>query len=102
MEDSSKFSGRSLFCVIYIKTPFQLHFPPSCTLSWAEQPLTPSPDEKTETQRGKAMRPAAGGQIGLADLCSKGLVLPIKQRKKILPIFVRAKMISNFHFIILG
>lgn len=98
-----EFSCGSLLWVIYNKTPFQLQGFLNCYLSWAEQPFPPSPDEKTETQRDKEMRPTTGDQIRLADLCSKGLVLQVKQRKKrILPIFVRAKMISNFQFIILG
>lgn len=77
-----EFSCGSLLWVIYNKTPFQLQGFLNCYLSWAEQPFPPSPDEKTETQRDKEMRPTTGDQIRLADLCSKGLVLQVKQRKK--------------------
>lgn len=61
------FSCKSLPWVVNNKTPFQLQGFLGCPLSWAKQPLPPSPDEETETQRGKEMRPATDDQIGLAD-----------------------------------
>ena len=81
VEDSVSFLADPCF-ESFIMTPFQLQGFLSCYLSWAEQPFPPSPDEKTETQRDKKMRPTTGDQIRLADLCSKGLVLQVKQRKE--------------------
>ena len=91
-----KFSCKSLPWVVNNKTPFQLQGFLGCLLSWAKQPLPPSPDEKTEIQRGKEMRPATGDQIGLADWCSKHLVLQIKQGEKYSPFLSAPRWFLTF------
>lgn len=61
----------------------------------------PSPDEKTETQRSEKTK------LGLLTYVQRVSFFQLnkgegKKKNKPLPIFVRAKMISNFQFFVLG
>jgi hypothetical protein len=65
-------------------------------------PAIPSLGEQTEAQRSKEDKLTAMTKLGLLTDTQRIQFFELNKEKKLLPIFVRANMISNFQFIILG